>query len=366
MQQGRGVGNFVDIEHAGFKRVRPARVVDSDSETEEEADECPQHDERDVQRMQTLLRLIEFAVRNVPLSDNFLSTASPIYESLRAQTRYFFSKSLSASWKPDFVWLLKRTRAFRVVFAMPQAKAELQHRPGHCAVCGRAEYVADAFLELLGGDEKHALENYSAHDLNAAYDQLDDDDELLRSQANTRVPDMYFGAFALGRTCMNAAVTALLAKNFLSALFDDVRDLLEERLRDPATLEQWERDEREGNAVDALFDTRERAIEVLDRLALLGNRVRGDFSDETPSSFGRAAIWDSVGRRLATTPLRVCAARAHALLGLAQPTGDPMRIDVDPDEEEFADAPAPTEPIAKRLRSARENNGPISSRLRRR
>lgn len=330
-------------------------VICEESESEEEDAELS-HSEKAIEDARVVLALIELSIRNVPLTLEFLRRALPLYEGLRGRTKYYFTQSLSPRWSPAFVQLLRQTRIFRTGFVMPGARAEAQRpdRANCCVACGQCEHASDEVLELAGDfPPQQPIESHTAHSLALAYDQRDDADAALVAAlaASPELPPHYYGMLSCGKTCTAKVLTALFAKNFISVLFDETREQIDEILQDPAERAAWETHERDRSEVCALFDTRERAITLLARLEALEDRILGrSCAISIPSPVGSARVWKPLAKTLATAPLRACARRAHVLLGIAPPQPPKKRA---------------TTPITKRcLRSHTKAARPVSARTR--
>ena len=330
-------------------------VICQESDDEEE-DEAKRHSEKAIEDARVVLALIELSIRNVPLTLEFLRRALPLYEGLRGRTKYYFTQSLSPRWSPEFVQLLRQTRLFRAAFVMPGARAEAQRpdRANCCVACGQCENASDEVLELAGDyPPQQPIESHTAHGLALAYDQRDDSDAALVAAlaASPELPPQYYGMLSCGKTCTAKVLTALFAKNFISVLFDETREQIDDILQDPAERAAWETHEHNRAEVFALFDTRERAIALLARLEALEDRLLGrPGAIAIPSPVGSARVWKPLAKTLATAPLRACARRVHVLLGIAPPQPPKRR------------APPP---IAKRcLRSHTKAARPVSARTR--
>ena len=301
--------------------------------------------------MRRVIELVELSLRNVALSPAYIALAAPEFMRVQGAALVLSEQASSARWPAPFVALLKRARMVRVRPISEEGKAQLRTIAGCCQACGSPEHRCDAVFELVGAPLGAPVRGppwmVPVTGIAAELQAIEDADDAIAAGAEAEdaaaLPPEYLGMFACGRGCLEKALAALHAQNFVTDVAYGVRWALAQALAEDASLaERWAADEADGaTAVRALTDTPGAARTMLDRFAALQAAARGaPLCHSLLLRTGCAEVWRRVdaalGARCSTeaTVLRRAGARAHASLG-----GD---CDGDEDEDEEEDSEAPS------------------------
>ena len=297
------------------------------------------YSEGHVASMRRVVELVELSLRNVALSRAYVALAAPELARVQGIARVLAGQACSGRWPAPFVALLRRARMVRVRPISEQGKAQLRAVAGCCQACGSPEHRCDAVFELVGAPLGAPVRGppwpVAIPALAAELQAIEDADDAIAADAGAdagadadadadALPPEYLGMFACGRGCLEKALAAVHAHNFVTDVAYGVRAALAEALaRDPALARRWAADEAGGApAIRALADGADRARALLDRLGALQAAARGaPLSRALLAQTGCADVWRRVdaalGARCSTeeTVLRRAGARARAALG---------------------------------------------------
>lgn len=351
-------GRARTAERDGDERAEDEVSDDEDDDEEGESGQCSSEDERNpatasyseghVASMRRVIELVELSLRNVTLSPAYVALAAPEFVRLQGAALVLSEQACSARWPARFVALLKRARMVRVRPISEEGKAQLRTIAGCCQACGSPEHRCDAVFELVGAPPGARVRGspwmVPVPAIAAELQAIEDADDAIAAGDNAdALPPEYLGMFACGRGCLEKALAALHAQNFVTDVAYGVRWALAEALeQDPSLAERWAADEADGAAaVRALTDEPGAARILLDRFAALQAAARGaPLCRSLLLRTGCGEVWRRVdaalGARCSTeeTVLRRAGARAHASLG-----GD-RGDDEDAGEDEGSEAPS--------------------------
>ena len=317
-----------------------------------------------VARMRQVVEGIEFSIRNVGLSIDYVALVEPELSKLQATCKVHANQAISDRWSVPFVALLKRSRQLRVqsiphaqkVILRERATSDSDSDSGRCQVCGTREHRCDHVFELVGAPPKDPnatlLGSARLDAMAEAYNDMDDADECIG--ADGKGVDEYFGMFACGQTCFEKAITAFLAHNFITNVAYAVRKKIDAALaRDPALATQWQQDERDPSAViESITASDAFAEQLLTKLGQIESALRGSsLGALLPRQTGNPGTWERIDAALLREAgmdqdtleedgredvLRVCA--RHARRSLAAFGDEPDEsFEDEPDDESFGD-----------------------------
>jgi len=329
-------------ERDGDERAEDDVSDGEDDDEESEGGQCSSEEERDqaaapyseghLAPMRRVIELVELSLRNVTLSPAYIALAAPEFMRVQGAALVLSEQASSARWPAPFVALLKRARMVRVRPISKEGKAQLRTIAGCCQACGSPEHRCNAVFELVGAPPGAPVRGspwmVPVTGIAAELQAIEDADDAIAAGAEAEdaaaLPPEYLGMFACGRGCLEKALAALHAQNFVTDVAYGVRRELAQALaEDPSLAERWVADEADGaTGVRALTDGPGAARVLLDRLAALQAVARGaPLCHSLLAPTGCAAVWRRVdaalGARCSTeaTVLRRAGARAHASLG---------------------------------------------------